>query len=362
MRRSKAAPLGDMAGGLKTLETDSSLSLPSTSAPHKVRTLQPSGYDMDPALAPVCSDQTDFNVQPACVDANTPSPAAAQDADLPLPSAAQDAGDAFQQQIPSIKKQQDAVVQILEGMKEHNAHPGVVKMCCRVLNTLSTADDANDEKIARAGGIKLILDAIRGQHKMNTGILENACKALKNLAANEDNQVGIAREGGITTILDAMRVHMQDASIQEHGCGTLVNLTGNNNHHNKKLVASQGGILVILEAMRAHPKRAETQHHGCTVLMSLTYNNDDNKKQIAESQGIEDILKAMHNHQNHTGVQERACGVLDNLAWSDKTIQKCIKDAGAMDLVEAAIATHFTGSTSACRRYGQHLLENLLTV
>ena len=93
--------------------------------------------------------------------------------------------------------------------------------------------------------------------------------------------------------------------------------------------------------------------------MSLTYNNHDIKTLVASEGGVEAILAAMMAHQNHLGLQEMGCGALDNVAWSDPALQARVRDAGAVDIVEAAIADHFLGATANCKRYAEHLLATL---
>ena len=129
-----------------------------------------------------------------------------------------------------------------------------------------------------------------------------------------------------------MRAHLQESSVIVFAYGALLNLIGDN-HYNKSAVASEGGIRTVIEVMQAHPKNTELQASGCAVIMSLAYNHADNQRKVVSEGGIEEILK-----------------------------RKRVKDAGALDVVEAAIARHFMGTTAACERYAEHLIANLDTV
>ena len=157
--------------------------------------MQPSGYDLQPAHtalgnAALFKDMAQLTCNE---DSN----------DIESTTYAKESAEAFQRQIPALKKKPD-VPAILAGMHEHIAHSGVQKAACQALFNLSDANDENDEKILRAGGIKLILEAMRA-HKTVSGVQEQGCRALKNLAANEYVKKGIALEGGISTILEGPR-------------------------------------------------------------------------------------------------------------------------------------------------------------
>lgn len=320
--------------------------------------LLPSGYDLQPA-----SNATDVTQATSDLKASQNELLNGSMISMCLTKhseAEATAADAFRRQIPALKKKPDAIPAILAGMQEHSMHPATATAACKALFHLSSADDDNDDKIANAGGCKLILEAMRA-HKTVTDVQEQGCRALKNLAATGEAKKSIAREGGIKVILEAMQEHTKEHSVQEHGCQALMNLAADN-YDNKKTVASQGGISIALKAMREHPQNAEIQHHVCRLLLSLTYNNPDLKHQVVGEGGIEEILNAMQTHENHVHVQETGCGALDNIAWSDKVLQKRVKDAGAVRVVEAAMGAHFVGSTDVCRWYGKHLLSNLESV
>jgi len=74
---------------------------------------------------------------------------------------------------------------------------------------------------------------------------------------NENNKVTSAEAGGISTILSAMKTHSSNATVQDKGCGALVNLA--NNDKNKVTIADAGGITTILSAMKTHSSNATVQ-------------------------------------------------------------------------------------------------------
>ena len=95
---------------------------------------------------------------------------------------------------------------------------------------------------------------------------------------------------------------------------------------------------------------------ACGAVWSLAA-NADNKVLIAKEGGIRLILAALDKHAEHAGVVEQACGALCSTGNSDKALQKSIKDAGAEQLVRAAVGR--SNASSNTRKWGQRLLDKL---
>jgi len=244
---------------------------------------------------------------------------------------------------------------------------------CFELRKLAKDDPDKMTAIAAAWGIPMMLAAMT-THEKETHVQEKGCWALAILACNADNQKAIAAAGGIPVVLAAMTEHtrhagvarlvtlgalaariaaMKDAGVLEQGCRALANLALNED--NQKAIAAVGGIPAVLAAMTAYPMmgRAEVQEQGCSALKNLA-RNTGNRTAIAAAGGISVVLAAM---TKHAGVQEHGCAVLCNIGWSDTTLQKRIKDEGGVVVVQAAVAA--SGTTADCKEHGKKLLGHL---
>jgi hypothetical protein len=74
-----------------------------------------------------------------------------------------------------------------------------------------------------------------------------------NLALNdEENKKKIAAAGGIERVVQAMAAHVTVAIVQQNGCAALMNLASNNDENRKKIAAA-GGIEAIKRAKAKHP-------------------------------------------------------------------------------------------------------------
>lgn len=85
----------------------------------------------------------------------------------------------------------------------------------------------------------------------HSGVQEDVWWALRNVAANVDNQVSIAKAVGIEAIVSAMRAHSRHSGVQEQGCWVLGNLAWNIDSI-KALIAEASGIEAIMSAMQGH--------------------------------------------------------------------------------------------------------------
>ena len=91
--------------------------------------------------------------------------------------------------------------------------------------------------------------------------------ALRNLAANDANEVRIAAEGGVGAIDTAMQHHPTNAEVQEGACLALYNLTSNAD--NRVKVKSAGAEDAVKRAMALQDATAETKEKGQKLLDRL---------------------------------------------------------------------------------------------
>jgi len=81
-------------------------------------------------------------------------------------------------------------------------------------------------------------------------IQEEGCRALINLATNDDNQVLIVNAGGIAAIVSGMKDRVDHVDMQVEGCGALRNFA--KNAENRVSIAEARGIVAIVSGTKAH--------------------------------------------------------------------------------------------------------------
>jgi len=160
----------------------------------------------------------------------------------------------------------------------------VQERACLALGTLAN-NTANHKAIAQAGGIEEIVTAmvahqaagmlskwvswVMGNILAQVGVQQKACFALGMLANdNGAHQAQIARAGGIEQVLAAMAAHQMAVELQQEACWALRNLAADDNVAAK--IAESGGIERVVAAMVANPSAVEVQKCACGMLVILS--------------------------------------------------------------------------------------------
>ena len=119
-------------------------------------------------------------------------------------------------------------------------------------------------KIAAAGGIETVIAAMTA-HKTSAGVQEEACGALGNLAANNDNnRVAISAAGGVEALATAMKTHQASALLQQNACAALLNLAFNASLRGR--IKAAGGVELAKRTVSASDATAKTKDWGKRLL------------------------------------------------------------------------------------------------
>ena len=118
------------------------------------------------------------------------------------------------------------IAAILSKMQMNERNVDIQEECLVELANLAYANDNNKVTIVDAGGIDMILSAMK-THSNNRNVQEYGCAALWNFAVNDENKVTNVEVGGITTILSAMKTHSYNRNVKEYDCEALMNLALN---------------------------------------------------------------------------------------------------------------------------------------
>jgi hypothetical protein len=106
------------------------------------------------------------------------------------------------------------------------------------------------------------------EHPAHSEVQEQACWALRNLAANADIQVNIAALGGIDDLLKAMEEHPAHAGVQEQACAALLNI-GTSNRDRQQRIKRAGAAEQVGRAMAASNATDDTKKWGQMLLDRL---------------------------------------------------------------------------------------------
>ncbi|KAF1791308.1 Armadillo-type fold [Phytophthora cactorum] len=123
----------------------------------------------------------------------------------------------------------DMLIDLLGSTNEHVQRQAAkalanlgVNVCLALCCLLRVLAVDNKERIAKAGGIKPLID-LASSHQI--GVAVEAIAALANLAVNDANEVEIARKGGLKPIIDG--AHSESVELQSQVARALRNLSVN---------------------------------------------------------------------------------------------------------------------------------------
>mmetsp|Transcript_39830 Transcript_39830/g.68720 ORF Transcript_39830/g.68720 Transcript_39830/m.68720 type:complete len:113 (-) Transcript_39830:78-416(-) len=91
--------------------------------------------------------------------------------------------------------------------------------------------------------------------------------------------------------------------------------------------------------MHNYPGDAKLQRQACWALLTLA-GSEDGCHRIASGGGVDAILGALERHQGDAAVAHFGCWALANVAWGREDVQESVRQAGAPEIVRAALARH----------------------
>jgi hypothetical protein len=281
----------------------------------------------------------------------------------------------------------EAVTTVVRALEMHPTESRLQRSCFRALADLSSSNLDTMSAVVKEGGVTAIVEVMERNRisalapdwpvevqgdgwapVWSVEVQGEGCRALGNLALNSANRASIRSAGGIRAVVEAMRGLKEEAWVQGFGCSALKNLAANNKE-NRDAIRECGGIRSVVEAMRRHQQDASVQERGCGALMILAL-NEENKLAIVNEGGIQMVAKAKDRHPEIAAVQEACgacgallniqwtCGALQNLGWLQPWLQQQIKEPGGRDAGRAAIIIADTATISTLGQ-GQPFLGRL---
>lgn len=257
---------------------------------------------------------------------------------------------------------------------------------------LLTQHKENRSPFVTAAGWKAILNSLHN-HKKEAKIQAKCLKIFKNMSS--DHPVSVAKRG-LPSILQTMEWHLNDASIQKHGCYIVFLLAaseqcdelllkagvreavvaamnqhrdkediqktailalqklhsnGSNNNHNHNdnlqdntsnndtIDAVNGGLEAMIASLNKQETPATTVANICKAMVKVAAASHTNKLDIAAAKGVEAIVQAMGRHKEVENLQRYGCQALTQLA-AVETHKLLIVDLQGIEAIGAAMDQH----------------------
>lgn len=152
-----------------------------------------------------------------------------------------------------------------------------------------------------------------------------------------------------------MRAHLANVEAQEAGCAALWSLA-EADQLNNSAIRGTGAADVVCRAMEKHPRSIPLQAVGCSAL--LCFCTMGNSQEVAQAGGVEAVMCALRNHGTVIAIQECGIEAVAILARSSQETMDAVLEAGAVELVRAAMHTRFP-QHEGIQRAGQQAMSVL---
>eukprot|EP00823_Brevimastigomonas_motovehiculus_P006111 TRINITY_DN4858_c0_g1_i1.p1 TRINITY_DN4858_c0_g1~~TRINITY_DN4858_c0_g1_i1.p1 ORF type:complete len:788 (+),score=176.83 TRINITY_DN4858_c0_g1_i1:26-2389(+) len=231
---------------------------------------------------------------------------------------------------------------LLKVIATHMDEPRTLARTCATVWCHGLSEDFSERgnEIRKEGGLSLLMKVL-SVHIKNAFVVKQACSALVQSTATDENAIQVVREGGLDVLLDVIAHHMEDASIMFPACALFEHLS--QPEENRPFVVKKEGICILLKLIELHINEANVLAHACSAIMVLTMDADAAKQTVKEG-GISLLVKVLSIHMNNEKVVRGACGALRSIASSgrDEDGENAIKlvKEGALDVLPKTMALY----------------------
>ena len=202
------------------------------------------------------------------------------------------------------------------------------------------SNNQNAKALAASAGALEALVAASLRHPRSMDVQAACCGALKSLAVDDNVRLRDAAEAAVEALIAALTQHgRHNAKLSEDGCGALCNLTvgsGENAH----AVGDAGGIVAIVAVMSAWPDNADVAEAGCAALWAVAAATKDAGllARLAKDGGVDALVQSLHRHVSSVAVHTVALAGLKHAALHSSANQVAVAGSGGLEAVIHSLA------------------------
>lgn len=216
-----------------------------------------------------------------------------------------------------------------------------------VLARLAWNDDEVRDKIAQAGGVRVLVDVL-DVFAANDGVTCHACMTLMSLVRGEgdvcqSNQWLIAKMGAVESIVMAMRRFSDNANVQLNALLCLIPLVLDNAMCQAHITWE--ALEVVVAALVNHPRELDVQIKGLVLLGVLLQGDDVLHDALRQRQLEVDVPARIAAALNTFGYSS------DDLLWAGLFVCTLLLREGSLMQAQARRLCHrygLTGTVAEC--------------
>jgi len=222
----------------------------------------------------------------------------------------------------------ETVPHLLQTLRNSNSKDEIVETI-EELRSISRGDDAGKEQIGAEGGIEVILELLQSN---DLDIQQNAAKLLRSISVNEKNQEKIAQAGGIPLLVQMLSCK-DDPTLKLACTATLWNLSVND--LNKQKIADDGGIPVLIRVLKSNDPKLQNEAVGALRNLSFL---EENKKIIGREGAIPVLVSLLRSSNER--IQRNSALTLRNLIANNEKNMRRIEREGGVELLMKVLTEH----------------------
>jgi len=260
---------------------------------------------------------------------------------------------------------------VVDALRTHGTSAEVQQtsvMALQALLRLSTSpvgegEAATIERFVKLGAVALLVKALR-IHAEDAQIQETGLDVLRVLASGSrrpDVLETLPDLGAIPVVIEAMNLNMARPKIQEYGAALLAEFSWAGEAHQSE-VALHHGVQMILKAIKAFTSVSEVQAKGFAALQALIVGREEFCSTVmTEAPDIlERVLKGMGSFPRVEEVQAYGCALLMSMCYRNKERTQAIIELEGRSQVESAKVGHLR--SERVQEFGARLLQRIKEV
>lgn len=183
--------------------------------------------------------------------------------------------------------------QVVIATSKYISHTGIAEQGCRAMLNLAV-DKENSKRLGEVGACELVVEIL---DLYASTIAEQGLRAIYNLSVNEANAMKLGNVGAIPVVVKAFGNLVENPVIGEWGCKAAMNLSAGNNSMNRTKLGEAGVCPIIVRALQMHLAISMIAEKGSIAIYNISANNAENKNRFATA-GAADILRQVIEHHS----------------------------------------------------------------
>lgn len=235
---------------------------------------------------------------------------------------------------------------VLGAIREHVNCAKIQSHCLGVIWELCKENEQNRAAIMLAGAPEDIIRALK-LHTQDASVQEKGCGAIWSLGVNSGFRIMLVRQKACEQIVIALQYFIATESLVKTAIGAMRTLSPE--PEGRDIFQSVGAPKVVTEAMIVHRGCVSIQRDACAFLSNCAVNIEKQFVTVVPQDELDAVVQAMANHRHESSVLHGACFALKNYTHEEKncrTLRKC-KDVNSLILHASQVEQRCIDDASA---------------